>query len=488
MAQIQQKDIKQKFEMYSQLPSIPQSIVRIKKISKNPKASAADLANCILSDHHLTSRVLHMANSAFYGTYAGKVSTVTHAIMVMGFRAVQNIAISMAIYGVVNKLAKNSKFDINSFWIRSLSSGVAAKHLAHLIKQPKIAETAFIAGFMHDIGQPILAGIFPDKYGEITRLNPMSSEIYKTEQILLGINHMTAGEYIAGKWNLPDNLTKAIAKHHRINMPAKEKSENILIDIVYLADMLAYFIINDTAPDSPEYLKAIDKTQTLVDVSNESMIDLLLTCRTHVTEIAEDLKVSIKEEVDKVKQHKSDSLAIRQELDSKEIQLAFLQNTTSALMEAQTNDETLQIICEALFQGLQMGRVILFEYQVSRQTFNGKVGFGFDSQDIVQGMSFSIKDGMFEHILKTGSAISVVGEDFKMYGFKHTQDEIDLLAPRAFAIIPIKIINEVKYVLFIDAPDNEKPIDDNIFRSVVALTNQGAMTIERNLFREKLKS
>ena len=143
-------NLEKKLAKFSNLPSIPQTILQIKEVSEDPIATAVDLANCILSDHQLTSRILKMANSAYYGDYAGKITTVTQGIMVMGFRAVHNIAVSMAIYGVVNDISKSGKFDMTAFWTRSLASGVIAKFLTHCLNKPRLLETAFIAGFLHD--------------------------------------------------------------------------------------------------------------------------------------------------------------------------------------------------------------------------------------------------------------------------------------------------------------------------------------------------
>ena len=69
------RELREKLEKFSNLPSMPQIIARIQQISGDPKASVADLSNAILSDHQLTSRILRMANSTYYGEYSGKEST-----------------------------------------------------------------------------------------------------------------------------------------------------------------------------------------------------------------------------------------------------------------------------------------------------------------------------------------------------------------------------------------------------------------------------
>ncbi|MEA3297731.1 MAG: HDOD domain-containing protein, partial [candidate division Zixibacteria bacterium] len=285
-----QQGLKGKLDKFSNLPSIPQIIVKIKQVAENPKATAADLANCILSDHQLTSRILRMANSAYYGSFSGKITTVTHGIVVMGFRAVHNIAISMALYDVVNSITKGSKFNLTAFWIRSLANGVIAKYLAQQINHTKLIEAAFIAGFMHDIGQVILAGAFPDKYEQISKLGTETPDIYTAERAILGIDHMEAGMLLARKWNLPSTLIRPILKHHRINKARKEKSKDILVDLVFIGDILYPYVMGGQHPQSTAYTAVVEQTKILINISDDCITELVASCHQQVAEIAQDLE------------------------------------------------------------------------------------------------------------------------------------------------------------------------------------------------------
>jgi len=436
------RDIKRRLDNYGNLPSIPQIIVKIRQISENPKSSVADLANVILSDHQLTSRILRMANSPYYGDFAGKVTTVTHAIVLMGFRAVRNIAISMSIYGMVNKLGRNSGFDVTAFWTRSVACGVIAKFLAHRINQPELIEAAFIAGFMHDIGQVILAGIFPEDYRTITADDLEAPHLHKTEQILFEIDHMEAGGMVARKWNLPDSLTKAITDHHRVGLSPSQKSDHLLVDLVYLSDVLYAHLMADSPPTTKSYAAIIQQAQTLIGVSRQSMEELVAVCREQIQEIAQDLEIDIEREFER--RHASSEAGlddVYQQLSNKEVQLAFLQNATAALMEAKSVDEILQVMCETVYRGMQMGRVLVFTFDKRGSCFHGKVGFGLKDQDAVRSLSFPIADGLFRNLRDNGNAISVVGDDPEVYDRVISPPEVEQLDVKAFAAIPIKILD-----------------------------------------------
>jgi len=476
-------DLKKRLEKFANLPSIPEIVFRIKEVAEDPNASPADLANCILSDHQLTGRILRMANSSYYGSFAGKINTVTHAIVLMGFRAVHNIAISMAIYEAANNFSKNCKFDMTSFWPRSLAGGVISKYLVSKINQPKLIELAFIAGFLHDIGQAILAGAFPDKYDQIFKLSSDDSSICKSEKVILGIDHTEAGLCIAQQWNLPTNLTWAITEHHRLNKAGTCRSQEILVRLAYLADRF-YPLVMAAAPDETgTYHDVFAEAQKLIGISDDSMTDLLADCREQITDIASDLKINIDREFDYGQEPTEEVINMRDQLNAQEVQLAFLRNAGMGLTSAKSNDEVLQIACEAIFTGLQLGRVIIFEFNARKKQFEGRVGFGLVSQQAVQALHFSSEQGLFEYLRNNGNSVSAAENGLEV---NLSDDEANRLGARAFAAVPIKVLDVVSFVIFADRIDRSKPLDDSIADTIASLSTQAGLVLERNMLKAKL--
>jgi len=481
-----QTELLHKLARLSNLPSIPQIVVQIKQVADDPKASPADLANVILSDHQLTSRILRMANSAYYSEYSGRIITVTHAIVVMGFRAVHNIAVSMAIYGVMNEFTRRCKFDLVGFWTRSLACGVIAKFLAQCAGRAKMLETAFIAGFMHDIGQVILAGAFPDKYEQLSKIDPGSPDLCETERVLLGIDHQLVGEHVARSWNLPDVLVRPVGEHHSPPKARGDRPDDLLVDLVHLGDWLYPYAMGGTQPEDRSFGEIVARVREVIDITDDQVARLLVECREQVAEVARDLEIDIRGELEKRSPADDDLNALNQQLHSKEVQLAFLQNAISALMEAKTEDEILQIICEAMFRGLQMGRVVLLAYDGKWDCFSGRVGFGVASQREVHSLNFSAKEGLFRSLLEGAQPVTIVDAEAEIYSTLVTDDELARLEAQSFAALPLRVLGEVQYVVFADSRNRRRTIDDEALRSMMSLVNQGAMSLERLLFQRQL--
>jgi hypothetical protein len=337
---------------------------------------------------------------------------------------------------------------------------------------------------MHDIGQPILAAAFPEKYGPILQMKASDKETIDAERAVIGIDHMGVGEIIAQQWNLPAGLVKPIAEHHRLNRKTDEKSPQILTDLVYLADQLYPFVMGGNS-SSDAFHSVVEQAKLLTGVEDEVLVELLSDCHSQVTEIAKDLEINIQGEIEKCAVHEGDISILHQQLNNKEVQLAFLQNATTALMEAKSNDEILQVICEAIFRGMQMGRVILFEYDRKWDTYSGRVGFGVESQQQVKSLSFSSRTGLFKNLKANGNPISIVSSDSEVYSDLVAPGEFDNLQTDAFAVIPLRVLDEVRYAIFVDATCRENAIDDEALRSIVSLANQGALSLERNIYKSR---
>ena len=137
------------------IPAMPQIWIKIREMTQHLNISATMIANEILKDQGMTSRILKAANSATYAGYNQKIATVTNAIVLLGFNEVRNIIVGLAVFNMLEKLKSNKRFNFKEFWLHSLATGVAARMLAEHVQYKNIEE-AFVAGLLAD-AKPIPA-------------------------------------------------------------------------------------------------------------------------------------------------------------------------------------------------------------------------------------------------------------------------------------------------------------------------------------------
>jgi putative nucleotidyltransferase with HDIG domain len=193
----------------------------------------ADLAKVIKSDQSITSKVLKLVNSAFYGLNSN-VSTISQAIVILGFNTLRSIILSVSVFELLPTNETFGEFKISRLWEHSIGCAVIAKLFAQRlgVKDP---EEAFTAGLLHDIGKVVIAKLLREEF--ITILETTHSEktlFLEAEQRIVGATHAQLGERIAKYWKLPPPLIDAIALHHNLHTSNYLK----LVFVVHLADII----------------------------------------------------------------------------------------------------------------------------------------------------------------------------------------------------------------------------------------------------------
>jgi len=219
-----------------ELPTLPSVFVTVNKMLGDPRTSAVDVGNIVSNDQVIASKILKIANSAFYG-FAGRVNTVSHAIAVLGFSSTKNIVLTTSVLTTLNLKTPVKGFNLVAFWKHSAAVGAIAKLIAKEVA-PQKQEEAFIAGLLHDIGKLILAICAPEDFAKCLNMAIKKKYLFlDAEQELLGINHTDIAAIVNEKWKLPAEFAAVLTNHHK-NIDPIETTAG-LVEIVKLADILA---------------------------------------------------------------------------------------------------------------------------------------------------------------------------------------------------------------------------------------------------------
>ena len=204
------------------------------QLAEDERSAAMDLATVISSDQALTSKLLKLSNSAYYG-YARRISNVREAVILLGMRTVRSVAISSAIIDAfhVPELERGG-FDQDLFWAHSVTVGLVAELLARETRVSR-PEDAFTAGVLHDVGKLAMMLAEPRAFGEVADLvNREGMKYREAEQAVFQLGHEHVGARLAQRWKFPDSLISAIRDHH----PAKGvHSVTAMGDLVGAADL-----------------------------------------------------------------------------------------------------------------------------------------------------------------------------------------------------------------------------------------------------------
>jgi putative nucleotidyltransferase with HDIG domain len=214
------------------LPAMPSSITQVISACDDHDMTVGQLSQVILGDQSLTANILKLANSAFYG-HARRVTTVTEAVVLLGFSAIKSLAISSHTSRLLSGALPGYGLQAGELWRHSISVAFTARRLAVEVQLAPVEE-AFVAGLLHDIGKSILSAHLEHAFDEVTRVaQERRLPFHEVERELLGFDHAELGAHVAAAWSFPAELEEAIRHHHS---PAEATLKPRLAHCIHLAD------------------------------------------------------------------------------------------------------------------------------------------------------------------------------------------------------------------------------------------------------------
>ena len=280
------------------LPSVPTVVIEVLDLCEQEDVGIPEITKVLARDPALTTKVLRVANSAFYAVRS-EVATVDRAISIMGINATLSLALSFSFVGNMNKLGKGG-FDHAGYWQRSAIMAASARALGEWTDQMSRDEL-FFAGLLQDIGMLVLNEAIPEAYGKIMEsAKQHHHQLVNLEKESLGTNHGTVGSWILERWKLPANLRQSVEASHNPQLldgldkndyrcvlalashiaeiwcdpdttAATGRARHYASDLLEISDEKFEWILGSIAASLPEVTQNLD-----IDVGGEEQVNKLL--------------------------------------------------------------------------------------------------------------------------------------------------------------------------------------------------------------------
>ncbi|MCC8190500.1 MAG: HDOD domain-containing protein [Planctomycetes bacterium] len=269
-------------ETITELPTLPVVVGKITSQIANPSTNAADIGKLIEQDQALTSKVLKLVNSAYYG-FPKQIKSIQHAVVILGFNKVKTIIITATVFGAF-KGRKSGRLHLQRFWQHSLGCAISSKVAAEIIGMTHLGEDAFIGGLLHDIGKVVMDQFQPGIYGPIVKYAvDKGILLVEAEKEVMGFTHAKIGEWMMEKWRLPPTIVHMVSDHHSPNNTSERRE---LITSVHLGDIFTRALGVGSGGDArmPEIDPAVANNHSL----DREFFDAALGKIVHEVQKAED--------------------------------------------------------------------------------------------------------------------------------------------------------------------------------------------------------
>ena len=265
-----------------QIPTHSEVAQKVISVMNHRNASAVHAANFIDKDVALASKVLKLANSAYYGLPRA-ITSVQRAITILGFDTVKSMVLSSSTLKIFPKTTQNQSFDRKMFWRHSVETAIATKMIARLSSRRVDPELAFTAGLLHDIGKLVFDQFCAEDYASVLKKVELGEEDwYEIEEREMGIHHATLGAMLLERWGLAESIQVPVSQ---IYHPDRTIEHRDLASMLNVGNTLS--LMNETFAVQGERIQPIHpslKSFLGIALSDVDLFDLFMKDREKATE------------------------------------------------------------------------------------------------------------------------------------------------------------------------------------------------------------
>jgi len=234
VARLDLEDIERQLARCPALPSLGSINKALQGLLLTEQRYTAQIAEIIRRDPSLTSRLLRLVNSVYYGLTT-PVNSIEEAVFYLGVRQIRQLAMVTPVIEDFQRLTQQCAFPWREFWQHCIGTAILTREVTAAVNVAS-DESDYVAGLVHDVGKIVMAWAFPDHFTEIHRqAGQAARDLIEIENDVLGMDHAEIGAHYLERHRLPELMIQTARFHHH---PEKADNYAPTIASVQIADLL----------------------------------------------------------------------------------------------------------------------------------------------------------------------------------------------------------------------------------------------------------
>jgi putative nucleotidyltransferase with HDIG domain len=219
-------------ERVERIPRLPDTAMRLVSVVVDPSSSIKQIVDTMRYDQAVTSDVLRLCNSAYFGL-SRRVTSLEDAICLLGTVKVLQLVMSAHTQNLLSRQQEGYGLPPGALWEHSVAVAVGCELFARRFGLAEMGRL-FTTGLLHDLGKVVLNEFISSEYAEIARrVSQQGQSFVEAERDVLGFTHADVGARVGEAWALPEAIIACIRYHH---CPSDMETEDPYVDAVHLAD------------------------------------------------------------------------------------------------------------------------------------------------------------------------------------------------------------------------------------------------------------
>ncbi|MCF8130004.1 MAG: HDOD domain-containing protein [Deltaproteobacteria bacterium] len=502
-------------------PAVSKNMAAInrKLSSKEKNFSASEIASLVLKDYALTTRLLKQVNSSFYASGRKPVTTVSRAVVLLGFEQVRLAATSLILFEHFRGSAGTN--ELKEAAVSSFMSGLFARKFSEKLKID--AEEASICAMLHNLGHHLVMLHLQKEHEEIKReMARKGLDGEAASRAILGQSYHELGMEIAKEWNFSDKIVKSMSPFGDEEVDKPQAESDILRGVSNFSNEICEILRRTPKSERDRAFRQVTrKFEKIVSLSSKQLQELLDSTAPEVKKLAGILNIpsssfvqemvstigvrdektgpeeapsspeadntDSKESVSEVSYEKS---AATDEApysgDQESIIINGIQEITNTLAEDYTFNDLIAMIVEIVYRGFAFDRAMFCMTSPKQPRITARFGLGNDINRFLGTFGFRVsKKGTDVFNMAVTQNLDFRIDDANAGPIKTRIPDWyrkTVNAP-SFIIYPIFIDNVCLGFLYADREEEGDPIPDNQLNYMRTLRNQLVIGIKQKRMR-----
>ncbi|KAF0813264.1 Serine/threonine-protein kinase PknB [Andreprevotia sp. IGB-42] len=480
-------------------PALSQAITAINRINESDAERLQVLSDVVLNDFSLTNKLLRIVNSATYSQFGGTISTISRAIVILGFDAIRNLAITLLLFEHMHN--KGQAETLRDATLKAFFGGLLARELGRKGGGRDIEETLICGMFSH-LGKLLTIYYFHEESVQIDKRVQAGATEQQAAIAVLGLDYGELAIGVTRHWGFPDRIVNSMQALPEgvVKSPQNQNDRlrlyaNLSTEMLPLLEQTPKIMHKSAVALERRYGGASGMSEREFVSMLESSRDLFLS---HLTTLGIDHQgSSFIRNLRKLGKAASngdegtepdtlDGARLETEIGTNPAATAVLaagvQDITNTLVGAFKLNDLLRMILETMYRGIGFERVLLCTRDPKQNVLLARFGFGTDINDIIPG--FVVETGkvndVFQVALQRNADILI--EDIDAASIKERVPVWyrKLVPAQTFIVLPLVLDKRVIGMFYADRPRaGTLKIGNDELNLLKTLRNQGLLAIRQ---------